>query len=177
MQPYGGDRLRSAGGKIILQSAISKGWVARKPKGIHAEYPGTAVLWDGEYFEVISAERASETAVRYVLEPWRDDHVIRDFQHYDEATEARRVADYRAAESQRKKSVLSRLAGVVLGHVPAHVQDHLQNEFGVTPSRMTMLSCIPSVLLLGLCVWFGSGAVMSGEGSPIPWWVGPLALV
>src|SRR5688500_6691781 len=120
MHPYGGDRLRNAGGKIILQAAIPKGWVARKPKGIHAEYPGTAVLWDGEYFEVISAERASETAVRYVLEPWRDEHVIRDFQHYDEATEARRIADHRAAASQRKKSVLSGLSGIGLGRSVDH---------------------------------------------------------
>ena len=177
MHPYGGDRLRNAGGKIILQAAIPKGWVARKPKGVHAEYPGTAVLWDGEYFEVITAERASETAVRYVLEPWRDDHVIRDFQQYDEATEARRLADHRAAAAQRKKSVLSRLSGIVLGHFPVHVQEHLQNEFGVTPSRMTIVSCIPSVVLLGACVWFQSEAKLEQVASPVPFWLGPLALL
>lgn len=177
MHPYGGDRVRNAGGKIILQTAIPKGWVARKPKGVHAEYPGTAVLWDGEYFEVITAERASETAVRYVLEPWRDDHVIRDFQHYDEATEAHRIADHRAAAAQRKKSVLSRLSGIVLGHFPAHVQDHLQNEFGVMPSRMTIASCIPSLVLLGACVWFESEARLERVESPVPFWLGPLALL
>lgn len=177
MQPYGGDRLRSAGGKIILQSAISKGWVARKPKGVHAEYPGTAVLWDGEYFEVIRAERASETAVRYVLEPWRDEHVIRDFQHYDAATEERRLADHRAAEAQRKKSVFARLSGIVLGHVPQHVQDHLQNELGVTPSLMTMASCIPSLLLLGTCVWLYSGSKLEKVPSPVPDWLWPLAFL
>src|SRR5688572_25584236 len=166
MHPYGGDRLRNAGGKIILQASLPKGWVARKPKGVHAEYPGTAVLWDGEYFEVITAERVTETAVRYVLEPWRDEHVIRDFQHYDEATEARRIADHRAAASQRKKSFLSRLSGMFLGHFPTHVQEHLQNELGVTPSRMTIASCIPALLLLGVMVWLYSEAKLQRVPSP-----------
>src|SRR5688572_7502489 len=177
MHPYGGDRLRNAGGRVILQSAIPKGWVARKPKGVHAEYPGTAVLWDGEYFEVISAERASETAVRYVLEPWRDEHVIRDFQHYDEATEERRLADHRAAAAQRKKSVFARLSGIFLGHAPEHVQEHLQNELGVTPSFMTMASCIPSILLLGTCVWLYSDSKLQKVPSPIPLWLWGLALL
>ena len=162
---------------MILQSAISKGWVARKPKGVHAEYPGTAVLWDGQYFEVVAAERASETAVRYVLEPWRDEHVIRQLQHYDEASEAARMADHLAAAAQRKKSVLARLSGIVLGHFPAHVQEHLQNELGVTPSRMTIISCLPSLILLGTCAWFYSEATLKQVPSRVPLWLGIVALL
>ena len=83
MLPYGGDRVRSAGGKIVLHSNISKGWTPRRDRtNVHAEFPGTAVLWDDEYFEVVHAELLPQGGVRYVLEPWRDEHVIRVFDRY-----------------------------------------------------------------------------------------------
>ena len=176
MQAHGADRLRNAGGKIILDSPIPKGWVARKPKGVHAEYPGTAVMWDDAYFEVVSAGPGAEGGVRYVLEPWRDEHIMRSFQHYDAASEAQRIADHRAAAAQRKKSVLGRLSGMFLGHFPQHVQDHLQNELGLTPTRMTMLSCVPSVLLLGGCVWLYSDARLTRTASPVPFWLWAIAV-
>lgn len=176
MHPYGADRLRTTGGKIILHSPIPKGWVARKPKGVHAEFPGTAVQWDESYFEVIAVQSAAEGGVMYVLEPWRDDHVMRSFQHYDAETEARLEADYRVAEAQRKKSLLTSLSGMFFGHYPRHVQDHLQNELGVTPSRITLASCIPSVALLGICVWLHSDAKVDRELSPVPFWLWPIAL-
>ena len=41
-----------------------------------AEFPGTAVLWEERYFEVVEA-RAGEGGVGYVLEPWQEMHVMR----------------------------------------------------------------------------------------------------
>lgn len=172
MQPYGGDRVRSAGGRIILHSAISKGWTARRAKNnVHAEFPGTAVLWDDQYFEVVGADLLPRGGVRYVLEPWRDDHVIRVFDRYDEETEARRLADFRAAAAQRKKSVGAGFAGFLFGHFPVHVQEHLQNELGVVPARMTIASCIPPVILLGICYWFIASARLRQEPSGVPLWL------
>lgn len=177
MLPYGGDRVRTAGGKIILHSNISKGWTARRAKtNVHAEYPGTAVLWDDQYFEVINATLLPQGGVRYVLEPWREEHVIRVFDHYDEETEARRLADFRAAQAQRKKSVGARFAGILLGHFPGHVQSHLENELGVSPAAMTILSCIPSVVLLGICAWLYSDSKLRQVPSPVPFWLWLLAL-
>ena len=47
MLTHGADRVRQAGDKVILQSAIAKGWTPRVPKTLtNAEHPGTAVLWD-----------------------------------------------------------------------------------------------------------------------------------
>lgn len=169
MQPYGGDRVRAAAGKIILHSNLSKGWKARVAKsGTHSEFPGTAVLWDEQYFEVIAAELLPLGGVRYVLEPWRDDHTIRVFDQYDEPTEARRLEDYRRAKSQQKKSLAARLSGIVLGMLPAPVQKHLENELGVTPSTMTLLSCIPSLALLGGCAWLAASAKLAKEPPPVP---------
>lgn len=169
MLPYGGDRVRSAGGKILLHSAISKGWTPRREKaGVHAEFPGTAVLWDEQYFEVIRADLLPQGGVRYVLEPWRDDHVIRVFDRYDEDSEAKRLADFRTAAAQRKKSSAATFAYVIFGHFPQHVQDHLQNELGVTPPRMTIVSCVPSLLLFGTCAWLAADARLGMRPSPVP---------
>ena len=98
MQPYGADRVRTSGGRVILHSRISKGWTPRTPKTpTHAEFPGSAVLWDDEYFEVVAAELLPAGGVRYVLEPWRDNHTIRSFEHYSEESEARLQKDYATA--------------------------------------------------------------------------------
>jgi hypothetical protein len=169
MQPYGGDRVRTAGGKIILHSNLSKGWKARVAKTTtNSEFPGTAVFWDEQYFEVIAAELLPQGGVRYVLEPWRDEHTIRVFDHYDEPTEAQRIEDYRRAKAQQKKSLGARLSGIVLGLLPAPVQKHLENELGVTPSTMTMLSCIPSLALLGVCAWLTASAKLDKGPPPVP---------
>lgn len=169
MQPYGGDRVRESGGKIILHSRISKGWSARRAKdNVHAEFPGTAVLWDEQYFEVIAAELLPAGGIRYVLEPWRDDHTIRVFDLYDDASEARRLDDFRRAERQRKHSLTARLAGILLGHVPAPVQKRLENELGVSPPFMTIVSCIPSVILFSICAWLTADAKMKQIASPVP---------
>jgi hypothetical protein len=168
MLAHGGDRVRTAGGKIILHSAISKGWTPRREKtNVHAEFPGTAVLWDDQYFEVIRAELLQLGGVRYVLEPWRDDHVIRVFDRYDDETEAKRLEDFRTAHAQQKKSTGARFAGIVLGHFPRHVQEYLQNELGVMPARMTIVSCIPSVIFVGICAWLTAEARLAREGPPV----------
>lgn len=180
MQPYGGDRVRAAAGKIILHSNLSKGWKARVAKhGTHSEFPGTAVLWDEHYFEVIAAELLPLGGVRYVLEPWREDHTIRVFDHYDDATEARRLEDFRRAKAQRKMSLAARLSSIFLGLLPAPVQKHLENELGVTPSAMTALSCIPSVVFLGVCAWLTASARLSNDQGPLPLllWLLVIALV
>jgi hypothetical protein len=172
MLAYGGDRVRQAGGKIILHSAISKGWTPRRAKShTHAEFPGTAVLWDDGYFEVIETAPLPQGGVRYVLVPWREEHTIRVFDHYDEATEARRLEDYRTAKAQQKKSAAARFAGVLFGHFPRHVQEYLENELGVSPARMTLASCLPSLVLLGVCAWVYVDATLREQPSPVPFWL------
>lgn len=176
MQPYGTDRSRPAGGdKILLQSRYSKGWTARVlAQGTHSEFPGTAVLWEEQYFEVLEATPLQNGGVRYVLAPWAEHHTMRTFEHYDAATEAARIADYERAKRQQKASIATRFAGFLLGHLPRPVQDHLQNELGVVPSRMTILSCIPSMVIAGLALYANVDARMRHAVSPVPAWFGPI---
>lgn len=172
MQPHGSDRVRSAAGKLILHSRISKGWTAGTPL-----CPGTAVQWEEECFEVVSADLLPGGGVRYVLGPWSDSSTMRTFSIYDEASEARLRADYELARRQRKHSRIAGFAGVLLGHLPSHVQNHFANELGLFPARMTLLSIIPSMLLLGTCVWLYVDAQLEQVPSPVPLWVFAFAMV
>src|SRR5258706_9014327 len=76
MQAYGSDRVRSEDGeRVVLLSRIPKAWTPRAPKTLTtAEFPGTAVLWEERYFEVLSAEALPQGGVRYVLGPWQEMH-------------------------------------------------------------------------------------------------------
>jgi hypothetical protein len=172
MQTYGADRCREVAGRLVLHSRIPKGWTARTPATlVHAEHPGTTVLWEGDYFEVVEAALLDNGGVRYVLLPWRDDHTIRTFEAYDEESERRRIEDHDRAMRQRRASVMTRLSGIALGHLPARVQNELQNELGVSPTRMTLLSCIPPFALFGVLLFITVGAFIAQRPSPVPTWL------
>jgi hypothetical protein len=169
MRSYGTDRLRVAGGKVILHSRLAKGWVPRTEKTLtSAEFPGTAVYWDDQYYEVLAADALPVEGVRYVLGPWPDHHAIRDFQHYDEESEARIAEDYKTAARQRKNSIAARLAAMFLGHLPAHVQMHLANELGLFPYRMTLWSVLSVLLATGAMIYISVDTFMRGVANPIP---------
>lgn len=172
MQAHGGDRFRISGEKVVLYSRISKGWTV----GTHV-CPGTAVQWEEQFFEVMSAEPLPAGGVRYVLAPWSESSTMRTFSIYDEASEERLRADDELAQRQRKNSRIARLSGVFLGHLPAHVQNHYANELGLFPARMTLLSTIPSMVLLGTCVWLYAGSRLEERPSPVPAWLFAFALL
>src|SRR5688572_22192616 len=153
MLTHGADRARQAGDKVILHSAIAKGWTPRTPKTLtSAEHPGTAVLWDEQYYEVIEATALPTGGVRYVLMQWREDHTIRTFESYDAQSEELRIADHERVRRQRRAGFLTNLSGVFLGFLPAPVQMHLENELGVRATRMTLLSCVLVMTTLGICI-------------------------
>ena len=178
MQPHGSDRVRLSGGKVILHSRLAKGWTARTPKtGTHSEFPGTAILWDDHYYEVIAADVLPAGGVRYELAEWREDHTIRVFSVYDDASEARLAADYEAAARQRARSRTASFSSMILGHLPERAQVRLANDLGLFPARMTILSCIPSVVLLAVCVMLYVDARMRFIPSPVPTWLWVFAVV
>jgi len=157
---------------VILHSRISKGWTPRRPKTLtSAEFPGTTVVWGEESFEVLTAEEMQNGGVRYVLAPWRDEHTIRTLVRYDEESEARLTADYDRARRQRRFSILTRVSGILVGFLPAPVQNRLGNELGVSPMRLTVVSCISPVVLLGVCAYLQAGAMIGQQPSPIPIWL------
>lgn len=165
---FGKDQCRIDGDRIVLRSAIAKGWTPRtQAKGTHAEYPGTAVEWDGRMLEVVEAAPSGD-GVRYVLLPWREDHVIRTLEQYDAESERARLEDFARAERQRRASTVSRWSGLLLGNLPAPVQNRMQNELGVYPARMTLLSCIPPFVIFTICMLDAAGAAIKSVAPRIP---------
>lgn len=172
MRAYGSDRVRTSGGKVILHSRLGKGWTSRTEKTLtHAEFPGTAVYWDEQYYEVLAADLLPAGGVRYVLAEWRDDHAIRELRPYNEESEALLAADYDRAARQRKHSLAARLSAMVLGHLPSHVQTHLANELGLFPHRMTLWSILPVLVAAGTSVYVGIETYMNSTPNPIPDWL------
>ncbi|HEX3579058.1 MAG TPA: hypothetical protein VHY33_10885 [Thermoanaerobaculia bacterium] len=170
MQAYGSDRVRETGGEqIVLLSRIPKAWTPRTPKTLTAaEFPGTAVLWEERYFEVISADALPQGGVRYVLEPWREMHAMRTIDHYDHAHEAARLTDHRARLARETKRKSVNALAVLAGHLPAAVQEEIGRELGIVATRLTIISAIGIyALVIALVLWIVSG-MMAGTPRPAP---------
>jgi hypothetical protein len=170
MQAYGSDRVRAGEGeRVELLSRIPKGWTPRAPKTLtSAEFPGTAVLWEERYFEVIAAEPLAQGGVRYVLEPWREMHAMRTIDHYDDAHEMQRVAEYRAQLARETKRKSANALAVLAGHLPAAVQEEIGRELGIIATRLTIVSALGVyAVVIALVMWIVSG-IMSGAPRPLP---------
>ena len=122
-------------------SRFPKQWTPRAAKTLtSAEFPGTAVLWEERYFEVVDAEGLAQGGVRYVLEPWREMHIMRTTDRYDAEREAERLLEWRAGFSRERKRKSTNALALLTGHLPAAVQEELGRELGVSPRRLTLIS-------------------------------------
>jgi hypothetical protein len=170
MQAYGSDRVRPGDGEqFVLLARIPKTWTPRTPKTLtSAEFPRTAVLWDERYFEVVDAEALQQGGVKYVLEPWRDMHVIRTSDRYDADREAERVVDHRAQRSRETKRKAANALSLLAGHLPACVQEELGREIGIAPARLTIISVLGVyAVIIGLVLWIVSG-LLANTPRPLP---------
>ncbi|HYS52392.1 MAG TPA: hypothetical protein VER58_01345 [Thermoanaerobaculia bacterium] len=169
MQAFGSDRVRKGDGEqITLFSRISKGWTPRVEKTLTtAEFPGTAVFWEEQYFEVVIADALPQGGVRYVLEPWREHHMMRFVDRYDAGTEATRIEENRKDIRREKARVSANLLGLLTGHLPAVVQNELGREIGVLPPRLTFISILGTLLVIGLLVLYCVSRIMAQEPPPM----------
>ena len=166
MRPYGTDRVRTLpDGRVVLLSRDAKRWTAPAGKA-----PGTAVRWDDRYFEVVAAV-SSAAGVRYELEPWRDDVVMRVVEPYDEASEAALEADRRDAASRNAKRRWVKLAALATGHFPAPVQQHYAREYGVDATRLTVFSTITAPVCLTIALGMSVGAFIEERPGLVPGWL------
>ncbi|MEA2570221.1 MAG: hypothetical protein QOI24_2222 [Acidobacteriota bacterium] len=173
MQTFGSDRVREGDGEqLILSSRLSKGWTPRTPKSLtHSEFPGTAVLWEEQFFEVVDIEHLPAGGVRYILEPWRDEHAMRTTDRYDAESEAARIEAHRAEVMRETKRKSTTLFGVFTGHLPGAVQEHLGRELGTSPVKLTMLSAIALFIISGPIVFYCFALLVGGRPLPIPYWL------
>jgi len=164
--PHGADRLEAGpGGTLVLLSPFPKGWTPRREASLtNAEHPGTAVVWEGEHWEVVAAEPAGG-GVRYRLAPWDERHAIRVRDLYDAETEARRLETRSVDEASRRFRALAVAAAPVTGLLPGAVLERWEMEHGVPAQRLTIISTIlpffvgGTVLVLFLAAAFGGAAL------------------
>jgi hypothetical protein len=170
VRAFGSDRVEPGdGAQVVLTCVRAKGWLARIPKTLTtSQHPGTAILWEEQFFEVVAADAQTGGGVRYVLEPWRDEDVIRVSEAYDEGSEQRRDAEVIAAGKREKGRVLANFLGIFTGQLPAIVQQRLAGELGILPTRLTFLSLLlPFAYLLW---WINETVrrVMHADAGPMP---------
>lgn len=164
-RPFGTDRVEpSPDGGVWLICREPRGWTARRGRAqTGAEYPGTAVRWETEIFEVVEAIAGRDGTQRYRLEPWPDRHAIRAIQTYDAATPERRSRErsgYRTSVAKRRLAILF---APLLGHLPGPVQKRMESEFGAPALGMTVASALP-LFALGMVSWLYSMAAAYGAG-------------
>ncbi len=169
MQAYGSDRVQKGDGdQFVLLSRIPKRWIPRVVKTLTtAEFPGTAVLWEERYFEVVDAEPLPQGGVRYLLEPWSDAHIMRTTGRYDAGSEAERLVEYRAQISRERKRKSANALAFLVGHFPAGVQEAIGGELGIVSTRLTITSVFPIYAVVTcLVLWIVSG-MMAGSPRPL----------
>jgi hypothetical protein len=163
MQAYGSDRLglREDGTATLSCRTAKQNWQARIPKTLTApQHPGTAVAWDGEYWEIVDFE-VTQSGVRYTLARWPDSAAMRLVDRYDEVAEAERVLGRKRAQVRETGRKAATLLGFLTGHLPANVQMHLAENIGTNPARLTMISAIPPFAVFGFYA-----VAMVGNGIP-----------
>jgi hypothetical protein len=173
MQAYGSDRVRPGDGeRFVLMSRFPKQWTPRAAKTLtSAEFPGTAVLWEEQYFEVVDAEGLAQGGVKYVLEPWCEMHIMRTTDRYDAEREAERLIEWRAGFSRERKRKSANALALLTGHLPAAVQEQLGRELGVMPRRLTLISAWGVyAVVIGLALWI-VGGVMEQNERPFPFMI------
>jgi len=178
MTPHGSDRVRPDGDRFILASRIPKvGWNARVDKTLTtSEHPGTAVLWEERYFEVVRAETLPQGGFQYILEPWREEHVIRLADRYDAESEQLRIEDHRKRLARERNRIGANLLSMIFGLLPARVQDSLGSELGVIPSRLTLMSTLPCFAYGVVVILFIVRFIVDKTPAPIPGWAMSLGL-
>jgi hypothetical protein len=153
-----------ADGGVWLVCREPRGWIPRRGRAHSAgEFPGTAVRWESEIFEVVEALAAADGAQRYRLEPWPDRHAIRAIETYDASSPDRRSRERAGNRRNVARRRWAILFAPILGHLPGAVQHRMEVEFGAPAFGMTVASALP-LIALGLVSWLYSMAAAYGAG-------------
>lgn len=165
LRPHGSDRAEAGEDAAVwLVCAVPKGWTPRRGRAHSSgEYPGTAVRWGADLFEVVDAIAQTDGTVRYRLEPWPDRHVVRAIQTYEAGTDAalrQQRADRQQSIARRR---LATILSPLLGHLPGPVQERMESQFGAPAVAMTVASALP-LFALGFVSSLFSLAAAFGEG-------------
>ncbi|MEP6995818.1 MAG: hypothetical protein ABI968_14945 [Acidobacteriota bacterium] len=171
---FGADRLDAgAGGEIWLVCPVPKSWAPRQDKTLtRAEYPGTAVSWQGGVFEVLRAEPLTDGSIRYRLAAWEEGHAIRRMEQYDDASQAARETESGDRRDRVRHRRLSILLAPLAGLLPGAKQKDMESEFGAPALAMTISSALP-LFVIGFLGLFRNLIGGLGGGLGLPGYLAP----
>ncbi len=174
MRAFGTDRTETGAGEtIILVCAAPKSWAPRGERTLTtAEYPGTAVEWDGSLFEVLRADPTPGGGMRYHLGPWKEGHAIRRMERYDEVTESIREGERRDRSRDLGKRRLAILLAPLAGLLPGEIQKKMERDFGAPALGMTVVSALP-LFVVGFLGLFRFMVGSAGGALAFPGWLAP----
>lgn len=170
MNAYGSDRMTCGEDGVVELSAQTPkpGWEGRQRRTTSREHPGSAVLWDGELYEVLKVVQLAHE-VRYTLAVWQDNHTVRALFLYDAESERLRAAERHDTKRRNAQRRLATLAGLATGHLPTTVQQHLAHELGANAPMLTMMSACAEIAL-AICVLGAAVGVKYSETAGPPVW-------
>ncbi len=161
-RPFGTDHLDVAPeGALVLHAGHAKGWRGRgTATQTSTAHPGTAIHWEGELWEVVSAVHLPGGGARYELTRWDERHAARHVERYDEASE-RRLAEVRTNDRRRSRGyVRALLLSPLYGLLPAPAQQRTENETAFPAPALTLVSAaigfvfgivsLMSILMMGV---------------------------
>jgi hypothetical protein len=168
---YGSDRVSPAGSAFFIVASRDKGWRGRTPATLTtSEFPGTAVEWDGVMYEVVALQK-SGSGIRYRLEPWKDEQIVRQMEHYDAPSEAARLARWNDHARRMHIGQWIERFGFATGLLPAEAQRHFATRFGVTIRRLMLWSTIPYMIFGTYCARYLQIPGLPSATPPFPEWV------
>jgi len=143
-RPFGTDHLDVAlEGTLVLHAGHPKGWRGRgTATQTTSAHPGTAIHWEGELWEVVSAVDLPGGGSRYELSRWDERHAARHVVRYDEVSE-RRLAEGRHTERRTRRGwVRALLLSPLYGLLPAAAQHRIENETAFPAPALTLVSAL-----------------------------------
>jgi hypothetical protein len=127
---------------LLIESPFEKrGWKPRTSSSTGVLFPGSAIRFEEQYYEIFTFEAAS-SFICYYLKPWDDRFPIRVQFDYSRQ-ECLKVAEERNAGKRQETArggilLLAPLAGLL----PEVDQYRVQNEFGIQATRLTLISAV-----------------------------------
>ena len=144
-RPHGTDQRRDRAARwcIRLVCGRPKTWLPenRRERGT-AFHPGTAIRWEEDLWEVVSARTLPGGGVSYDLAPWDDQNAVRVLLPYDETSEAARRGGRPRRGPAAGRRGLTLVLAPVTGLLPGRVQERLGVELGIRPTTLTLASVL-----------------------------------
>jgi len=151
----------------VVSDGLPLPWTARA-----GDHPGTAVMFDGGSFEVVTSSSAGNET-RWELREWVDGEAMRVVLRFDEEEVARLAADAAARRRATGRKIWIWPLAPILALAPARLQVRWRSDWGFPARGATFLSATLEMavgmlgVVQGLAVVFGGDWFLSGPAKAL----------